>query len=511
MLQGWLQIALFLAVLVALTPLLGGYMARVYTGERVFLSPVVGPLERLFYRVLRVDVTRGQDWKALRPQRARPLRALLAGALPDPAHADAAPVEPGGLPLGHLGRDVQHGLVVRHEHELAVLRRRDDDDVLQPDGGAGGAELRLGRRRHLRRRRADPRHRRARRHAAWATSGRTWCARCCTCCCRSRSSARCVLVSQGTIQNFAGYATATTVVGGAQTIAFGPVASQEIIKELGTNGGGFFNTNSAMPFENPSGLLELRRAAGDPADPGGADGDLRAHGRQPPAGLGDLLGDGDPVRDRRRGRVRRRAARHAGAASRRRQHRPFSGSTGGNLEGKEQRFGIANSALWTAVTTVTSCGAVNAAFESLTGPRRRRAVREPVDERGRLRRRRHRAVLDAGVRPAGGLHRRPDGRPHARSTSARRSAAREIKLLTLGALFTPLAALMTSATAIASPGRAGVARGVRARRASRRTSTPTSRRPTTTARRGPATPATSSPSPATSARTASRSPTCSAA
>src|SRR3954469_5737540 len=64
MLQGWLQIAIFLAVLVALTPLIGGYMARVYSGERVFLSPVIGPLERLFYRVLRVDPTRGQDWKA---------------------------------------------------------------------------------------------------------------------------------------------------------------------------------------------------------------------------------------------------------------------------------------------------------------------------------------------------------------------------------------------------------------------------------------------------------------
>ena len=74
MLQGWLQIALFLAVLVALTPLLGGYMARVYTGERVFLSRVAGPVERLLYRLLRVDPTRGQDWKAY----ARSLLVLSA-------------------------------------------------------------------------------------------------------------------------------------------------------------------------------------------------------------------------------------------------------------------------------------------------------------------------------------------------------------------------------------------------------------------------------------------------
>src|SRR6476646_2549369 len=64
MLQGWLQIILFLAVLLALTPLIGGYLARVYGNERVFLTPVLGPLERLMYRVMRADTARGQDWKA---------------------------------------------------------------------------------------------------------------------------------------------------------------------------------------------------------------------------------------------------------------------------------------------------------------------------------------------------------------------------------------------------------------------------------------------------------------
>src|SRR5215212_6219622 len=74
MLQGWVQIALFLAALVALTPLLGGYMARVYTGERVFVSRAAEPVERLLYRLLRVDPTRGQDWKAY----ARSLLVLSA-------------------------------------------------------------------------------------------------------------------------------------------------------------------------------------------------------------------------------------------------------------------------------------------------------------------------------------------------------------------------------------------------------------------------------------------------
>ena len=62
--QGWLQIAIFVVVLTALTPLLGGYMARVYQGERVFLTPILGPVERLFYRLLRVEPNRGQDWKS---------------------------------------------------------------------------------------------------------------------------------------------------------------------------------------------------------------------------------------------------------------------------------------------------------------------------------------------------------------------------------------------------------------------------------------------------------------
>ena len=70
-----------------------------------------------------------------------------------------------------------------------------------------------------------------------------------------------VLVSQGVVQTLRGYVDLETLAGGTQTLALGPVASQEVIKELGTNGGGFFNVNSAMPFENPNGVLELRRAA----------------------------------------------------------------------------------------------------------------------------------------------------------------------------------------------------------------------------------------------------------
>jgi K+-transporting ATPase ATPase A chain len=128
----------------------------------------------------------------------------------------------------------------------------------------------------------------------------------------------------------------------------------------------------------------------------------------------------------------------------------FSGSTGGNLEGKEQRFGIANSALWTAVTTVTSCGAVNAAFESLTGlggavPFANLSMSEVVfgGTGTGLYSMLVFVLLSVFI---GGLMvgRTPE-------YLGKKVGPREIKLLTLGALFTPLAALMTSATAIASP------------------------------------------------------------
>src|SRR4029078_3054995 len=155
--------------------------------------------------------------------------------------------------------------------------------------------------------------------------------------------------------------------GRAQLSGVGPVRSEEIIKELGTNGGGFFNTNSAMPFENPSGLSNFIEMLAILIIPAGLT-----------ANYGRMVGS------RRQGwaifsamailfvagvAVVYIAEQHGTPA----QHLAgistdhFSGSTGGNLEGKEQRFGIANSSLWTAATTVTSCGAVNAAFESLTG------------------------------------------------------------------------------------------------------------------------------------------------
>ena len=147
----------------------------------------------------------------------------------------------------------------------------------------------------------------------------------------------------------------------------GPVASQEAIKELGTNGGGFFNTNSAHPFENPTqftNFFEMLLVLLIPAALVFVYGRMTGNRRQGYAIYGAMMvmflgavvvayiaeAHGSP-------------AQHAAGLH----THVISGSTGGNLEGKEQRFGIAGSALFDVVTTVTSCGAVNSAIESFTG------------------------------------------------------------------------------------------------------------------------------------------------
>ena len=187
--EGWLQIAIFVGVLTALTPPLGAYMARVYTGERVFLSRILGPLERGLYRLLRVDPGRGQDWKAY--GRSTLLFSVLsfAALYLDPAHAGHPAVQPRGLRLGALGRHLQHHVVVRQQHQLAVLRRRDDAQLLRSDGRAHGPELRSPRRSGWR---CSPRSSAASPVAgsrSSATSGRTSSGPCSTSCCRSPSSA----------------------------------------------------------------------------------------------------------------------------------------------------------------------------------------------------------------------------------------------------------------------------------------------------------------------------------
>ncbi len=440
MLQGWVQIAIFFVVLVALTPLLGGYMASVYTGERVFLTRIAGPVERLLYRLLRVDVSREQDWKAY----ARSLLVLsglfwltlylilrtqtLHPANPQDFHSGTWDVTFNTVSSFITNTNWQFyggettmtyfsqmaGLAVQNFVSAAV-------GICVAIAVIRGITSRSGR-----------------------SLGNFW-----------QDLVRTllyvllpisligalVLVSQGVIQNFSAYTDAHTLVGGAQTIALGPVASQEVIKELGTNGGGFFNVNSAMPFENPtafSNFFELLLILVIPAALTATYGRMVGNRRQGWAifsAMAILFVIGVAVVYA--------AEQHGSPALQ------AAGVAGPNLEGKEQRFGIANSSLWTAVTTVTSTGAVNSAFESLTGlggavPFANLSMSE---------------VVFGGVGTGlysmlvfvllavfiGGLMvgRTPE-------FLGKKLAAREIKLVTVGMLFTPLVALMTSATAVAT-------------------------------------------------------------
>jgi len=355
---GWLQVLLLLAVLTALTPLLGGYMARVYQGDRLTLDRILGPLERGIYAVLGPAAKRDQDWKGyavsllgfslaswlflylvLRTQSIQPWNPEGFGSAPWDVTFNTTSsfvtntnwqYYAGETTLSYFSQMV--GLAVQNFVSAAV-------------GIAAVIVLIRG-------------------IAARGTTGlgNFWVD-------VTRSVLYVLLpisilgavflVSQGVIQTLGPYADLHTVVGGSQTLALGPVASQEVIKQLGTNGGGFFNVNSAMPFENPTGLtnvVEMVLVLLIPASLTATFGRMVGSRRQGWAlyaamALMFVVGVGVLY-----------AAEANGSPA---QHLAAIG--GGNLEGKELRFGTAGSALFNAVTTVTSCGAVNSAMESFTG------------------------------------------------------------------------------------------------------------------------------------------------
>ncbi len=459
---GWLTIVLFAAILTALALPLGRYMANVYTGERVFLSPLLGWFERFLYRVLRVDPRREQDWKSysksllifsaagwlllyaiLRTQNAFYVPHAL-----NPLGYHSAPWNvtfnttssfmtntnwqyySGETTMSYLsqmiGLTVQNWLSAGVGIVVAVALIR---------GIVGCSGKSIGN--------------------FWQDLVRTIL----YVLAPLSVFAAIVLVSQGVIQNFSTYLSAHTITGLTQSIAMGPVASQEAIKELGTNGGGFFNTNSAHPFENPTqftNFFEMLLVLLIPAALVFAYGRMTGNRRQGFAIYATMM-----VMFLGAVAVAYIAEAHGSPA----QHaaglhtQVISGSTGGNMEGKEQRFGIAGSALFDVITTVTSCGAVNSAIESFTGiggavPFANLSASE---------------VIFGGVGTGlysillyvllavfiGGLMvgRTPEW-------LGKKLEAREIKLAGLGILVTPLAALFCTALATASrAGRASISEG----------------------------------------------------
>jgi K+-transporting ATPase ATPase A chain len=442
MLQGWIQILVFFAVLVAIVPVLGGYMARVYSNERVFLTRFLGPVERGIYRVLRVDVTQSQSWRSyaatlvifsgafwlllfviLRIQTIHPWNPqdYHSGTWDLSFNTAASFVTNtnwqfygGETTLSYFsqmaGLAVQNfisaavGIVVLIALIRGIVARRGEGEGL----GNFWQDLVRTLLYVL---------------IPLATIGAL------------------VFVSQGVIQTLGHYVSFNGITGGNSTMAMGPVASQESIKMIGTNGGGFFNVNSAYPFENPNGFSNFVQIVFLMMIPAAL---TYTYGRM--------------IGSRRQGwtifavmmalfvvsvAVVYVAEQHGTPA----QH--LAGVAGGNLEGKEQRFGIAGSSLFSAATTVVSCGAVNSAFESLTGigglvPFANLGYSESVF--GGVGSGMYTMLLYVLLAVfIGGLMvgRTPE-------YLGKKIEAREIRLVSLGVIFTPLIVLLFSGLALAT-------------------------------------------------------------
>jgi potassium-transporting ATPase potassium-binding subunit len=363
--NGWLQIALFSVVIALLVKPFGGYMTRVFTGERTFLSPVLGPVERLFYRLSGVDEKSDQNWLTYAV-------SMLLFSLVGFASIYALMRFQAMLPFNPAGQSaVEEGLAFNTamsfntntnwqsyvpETTMSYLVQMAGLTVHNFVSAATGIALAIALIRGFTRRSAKG-------------IGNFWV-----------DLTRCTLyvllpisivvglffVWQGMPQNLGAYTEATTLEGAKQVIAQGPVASQEVIKMLGTNGGGFFNTNSAHPFENPNAITNFVQivlifsiGAALTNVFGRMIGDQR-QGWAVFAVMGILFLGGVVVA------YWAEAAGNPAFAPLGIDTAASSLQAGGNMEGKEVRFGIANSALFATVTTDASCGAVNSMHDSFT-------------------------------------------------------------------------------------------------------------------------------------------------
>jgi K+-transporting ATPase ATPase A chain len=364
-LQSVWQVFIFLAILLLITKPLGLYMTRIFSGERTWLTPVLAPVERLFYKLCGIDPAEEQKWTGYvvsmllfslagmlllyiiqRTQQWLPLNPQhLPNVEPQLAFNTAASFTTNTNWQNYSGEQAMSYLT-----QMAGLAFHNFVSA------ATGIALAVALIRGLARRSAQ-------------TLGNFWV-----------DLTRCVLyillplsvagalvyVSQGMVQNFNPYTVVHTLQGTTQVIAQGPVASQEIIKNLGTNGGGFFNANSAHPFENPNALTNLL---------------IMLSVLAIPAGLFYMFGK--MVHDTRQGWVLWAASAIllliglTVAMSAEQSGNPLlarvgvnqsvtATQAGGNMEGKEVRFGITDSVLFDTISTATSCGCVNSFIDSYT-------------------------------------------------------------------------------------------------------------------------------------------------
>jgi K+-transporting ATPase ATPase A chain len=354
---GWVQILVYCAIIVAIVPFLGAYMTRVFNGERTFLSPVVRPVENALYWAGGVDARREQNWVSytlamllfhvggfailyalMRLQALLPFNPAGQSAVAEDLSFNTAVSFITNTNWQNYGGESTMSYLVQmlgltHQNFLSA---------------ATGIVLAVALIRGFAR-------------ASAQTVGNFWV-----------DITRCTLyillpicllyalflVWQGIPQTLGPYVEAGTLEGGKQTIAVGPVASQVAIKMLGTNGGGFFNANASHPFENPTALSNFIQMLS-----------IFVIGASLTNVFGRMIGD------QRQGwavlavmgvlfiagvAVCYWAEAHGNDAF------TALGLTGGNMEGKEVRFGIPASSLFAVITTAASCGAVNAMHDSFT-------------------------------------------------------------------------------------------------------------------------------------------------
>jgi K+-transporting ATPase ATPase A chain len=362
-----LQVLIFLAIVLLITKPMGLYLTAVFSGRRTWLTPVFAPVERLFYRLCGINPEEEQKWwgYVIAMLVFSVAGMLLLYLLERTQQWHPAFLNPQGL--GNVEPQLAFNTAASFttntnwqnyagEQTMTYLTQMAGLAYHNFVSAATGIVLAVALVRGLARRSAQ--------HL-----GNFWV-----------DLTRCVLyillpisivgalvlVSQGVIQNFNAYMVVHTLDGQTQVIAQGPVASQEIIKEMGTNGGGFFNANSAHPFENPNMVTELLELLA-----------IFSIG----AGLFYMFGK--MVGDTRQGWVLWAASAIvflmgiAVALPAEQVGNPLlsnvganqavtDSQAGGNIEGKEVRFGITQSVLWAVTTTDTSCGAVNSFHDSYT-------------------------------------------------------------------------------------------------------------------------------------------------
>jgi K+-transporting ATPase ATPase A chain len=356
-LNGWLQILLYCGIIIVLVKPLGGYMTRVFNGERTFLSPVLVPIERGLYALAGTSERDEQHWTsyAFAMLMFNLLGFIVLYALL--RMQDILPLNPAGMAA--VGPELSFNTATSFvantnwqnyggESTMSYLTQMAGLTVQNFVSGATGMAIAIGLIRAFSR-------------ASGKAVGNFWVD-------MTRATLYILLpicivltlvyVYLGVPQTLGPYVDATTLEGAKQTIALGPVASQLAIKMLGTNGGGFFNANSAHPFENPdaiSNLLQMVSIFAIGAAFTNVFGRMVGNQRQGWAilatmGVLFIVGVG--------------VTYWAEAAGNPLMH--AFGLQGGNMEGKEVRFGVTLSSLFAVITTAASCGAVNAMHGSFT-------------------------------------------------------------------------------------------------------------------------------------------------